>query len=163
MACVDIVSGAGTKLYIAPAASLPATYDLTGWSAVTGWVEVGEISAIGEYGAESALVTHKNLAGTVCKAKGSVNYGGASLTLALVPEDEGQTLLRTAAASKLSFPVKITYNDATATLVVPSKDYFAALFMSFKKNPGSDPDAVILATVAMELNSAITEDVRSAS
>lgn len=166
MACVDIVSAAGTKFYIAPAAEMPTTFDdnvTTGWPSVTGWEEVGEISSIGEYGKDIAVVTHKNLAGTVCKAKGSTNYGSAQISMALVPEDDGQTLLKTAVGSKLSFPCKVVYNDATATLVVPSVDYFAGLFTSFKKNPGSDPDAVIMATVNLELNSEVFEDLRSAT
>lgn len=152
MGCESIFSAVGTKFYIAPAAALPSPQNATTWAAVTGWLEVGEIGSIGPYGAEVAKVEWKSLSGTVCKSKGSTNYGSAELSMALVPEDTGQLLLQTALGSKLTFPCKVVYSDATAVLDAPSVDYFGALIMSFKKNPGSDPDAIVQATVGLELN-----------
>lgn len=158
MACTDIFSASGMVISIAPAANMPATLDQTGWEAVTGWEEIGEISAIGDYGEEAALVQFKGLDGVICKSKGSVNYGSASITMALVPEDAGQTLLRTAAAgtNKSTFPFKITYADTTATLDNPSIDYFGAVVLSFKKQPGGDADSIVMGMAQMEWNTAIT-------
>jgi len=158
MACTDIFSAAGTTLHIAPLANFPATLDKTGWEAVTGWLEIGEISGLGDYGAEAALVTHKGLDGVVCKAKGSVNYGSMTVNMALVPEDTGQVLLRTAAGGtdKGTYPFKITYADDTATLDNPSVDYFGAIAMSFKKQPGGDADSIVMGMCQLEVNTAIT-------
>ena len=47
---------AGSKVYIS--ASLPATYDSAGFTALT-YTEIGEISDIGTVGKEYTLVTHK--------------------------------------------------------------------------------------------------------
>jgi hypothetical protein len=167
MACSDIFSAAGTVIAIAPKAALPATsaQTATGWGAVTGWLTVGEISSVGEYGAEAALVTHKNLAGTVCKSKGSYNYGSVTVGMALVPEDTGQVLMRTAAgvAEKGTFPVRITFADATATLTVPTVEYFGAIFLSYKKSPGSDPDSIVMGSAQMELNTPVTSVARHAA
>ena len=70
---MTVRTSAGTTLKVS--ASAPATFDKAGYSALT-FTAVGEITDLGEFGREYALVTH-NPVGTrgTQKFKGSFNEG----------------------------------------------------------------------------------------
>jgi len=87
-------TAAGTALAISAAA--PATYDATGFAALT-FTEIGGIEKIGAIGAVTAEVEFKPLKGAVETHKGSTNYGTLQPSIAHDEDDAGQTLLRTAA------------------------------------------------------------------
>ena len=116
-------------------ASLPATYDDTGYGALTA-VIIGEITNIGEFGKEFALVTHQPLAtrGTK-KGKGSFNNGQLSPALALDNEDAGQIILT--AALEVDTPISfcVTLQDGT-------EYWFGGLVMAFKPSVGGVDDIV---------------------
>ena len=125
---------------------VPATYDATGFAAKT-YTAVGDVSEMGEYGAEYALVTFTPLATRVVqKYKGSVNYGALAIQMALYRSDAGQTILDAASVSDSSYSFKITHQDG-------SDDYFTGKVMSFKTNVGA-ADNIKMASVAIEVDSA---------
>ena len=86
-------TSAGTTIGIV--ADAPSTYDPTGFEALT-FELIGEVTDLGEFGREYSLVTHNPLGDRqTVKRKGSYNDGSISMTVARVPSDAGQTLLRT--------------------------------------------------------------------
>lgn len=134
-------TSAGTT--IAVTASAPGSFDATGYDALTPTL-VGEVTDLGEFGREYALVTHNPLAsrGTV-KRKGSFNEGSITMQLALDTDDAGQILLKTASKSDSDYYFKITTQNGDIY-------YFAAQVMSFKVGVGG-VDTITAATVTLEL------------
>lgn len=161
MPCKDLSTAAGTKLYYS--ATLPATYDEAGYAALT-WLELADVSSIGEIGKEYAIVTFKALATrTTCKRKGTYDFGQISLGLGFDGSSVGQAAMFAALDSDLSYAFKIQFNDATDTLVVPTKTYFPAQVSKFKVNPGSDPDAFLTGSINLEVDGDMIFDFRSAT
>lgn len=118
----NVRTSAGSSLAICAAA--PATYNLVGFQALT-FVEVGEITDLGEFGRQYELVTHNALAARrTVKRKGSYNDGSITLPLARDVEDDGQVLLKAASLSDDSYSYRITTQDGTDF-------YFSAQCMSF--------------------------------
>ena len=136
-----VVTSAGSTLGIS--SSDPATYDAAGYSALT-FVEIGEITDLGEFGRQYNLVTHNPIAsrGTQ-KFKGSYNEGTMSLTLALDTDDAGQVAVKAAVNSDANFSFKLTHSSGDFY-------YFQAKVMSFRVSV-SNVDAMTTATVELEL------------
>jgi hypothetical protein len=134
-------TAAGVTLGIT--ANVPASHDKTGFSALT-FTAVGELTNVGEFGKEFALVTHNPLStrGTK-KGKGSFNNGTLNPTLALDPSDGGQALMEAALESDENYFFVVTLQDGTPF-------YMKGLVMSFKPNIGGVDD-VVTATTAIEL------------
>lgn len=132
---------AGTTIAIS--AARPATFNVAGYQ-VLSYTTIGEVTDLGEFGREYALVTHNPIAdrGTV-KKKGSFNEGQIQLQVGLDTDDAGQILCKTAQNSD---------NDYSFKLVAQSGDiyYFSAQVMSFKVNFGS-VDQITGATIMLEL------------
>lgn len=124
------LSDIGSTLEVVLAA--PATYDASGWGALTGWAEVGEIASIGERGDshEKIAVPADLKTGRVIRVKGGADGGEVSVTVRAIDyDDAGQTAVRTAcdaigAASSLS--VKET--DVEGNVF-----YYRAVFSDWKK------------------------------
>lgn len=121
----------------------PATHDEAGFAALSP-TPVGEITNVGEFGKEWALVTHNPLAtrGTK-KGKGSFNNGSISPSLALDPKDAGQVAMKTALESDDPAYFFLTLQDGTIF-------YLVGLVMSFKPNLGGVDD-VVTASTTIEL------------
>jgi hypothetical protein len=85
---MTVKTSAGTTLKVH--ATAPATFDASGYNALT-MTTVGEVTDLGEFGREYALVTHNPVGsrGTV-KKKGSFNEGTMSMSLGLDTDDAGQ-------------------------------------------------------------------------
>lgn len=142
----DARTSAGTSLSVVD--ELPATHDDTGFAALTGWVEVGEITDLGEFGKEYTTVTHNPLkTRQTIKRKGSYNNGALSLQLARVKSDDGQAALLAALDSDDSISVKVEYQDG-------SIDYTTAQVMSYVTGVGG-VDSITSATVNLEIDSDI--------
>ena len=108
-----IESMVGTTVAIS--ASLPATYDASGYGATTiAYTAIGEIESIGPHGVSATVTEFTPIAsGVVAKVKGSKNYGNIAITAAYMPSDAGQDILEAAAESTSRYSVKITYQDAS--------------------------------------------------
>lgn len=142
-----VMTSAGSTLGIS--ASLPATYDVTGFNALT-YTAVGEITDLGEFGTEYNLVTYTALGQRQTKKlKGSYNNGALQLQLGRDTTDAGQTLLRTALASDNSYSFRVTLQNATRL-------QFTGKVMSYKTSVGS-VDQITGASTTIEIDSVIVE------
>ena len=140
-------TSAGTTIGIS--STLPATYDASGYGALT-YAAIGEVTDLGEFGREYALVTHNPLgARRTVKRKGSYNDGQVAMTVARVPTDTGQADIITALDSDDPVAFEIVLQDGTTL-------YFAGVVMSYTTNVGS-VDQITSASVMIEITTDIVE------
>lgn len=143
---MTVRTSAGTTLRVTSAQ--PATYDSSGYNTLFTASPVpalvGEITDMGEFGREYALVTH-NPVGTrgTQKFKGSFNEGTMSLSLGLDTDDAGQIIMKTASTSDNNYSFMVTTQNG-------DKYYFQAKVMSFKVGVGG-VDSITTATCSLEL------------
>lgn len=143
----NVFTSAGTTLGIS--AALPATYGAAAFAALT-FTDIGEITDMGEFGREYALVTHNPLGDRrTVKRKGSYNDGALTMSLGRVPSDAGQALLLTARDDDDSYAFVVTLQDGT-------KQYFSAQVMSYTTSVGS-VDQITGASVMVEIDNDIIE------
>lgn len=144
-----IQTSAGTQFGINSLLPTPYTYAI--FDGLTGWVDVAEITDIGEFGKEYNLVTHMPVAGRqVKKLKGSYNNGTVQLQMARDANAlSKQVNLRNARDSDASFSFRVTLQDA-------AKLYFTGKVMSYKTQVGG-VDSVTGATCAIELDGDVME------
>lgn len=103
-------TNAGKELYIC-ADPQQADLDATTYAALT-WVKVSGVGSFGETGDNTNILTYDTWDDEVVrKAKGMTNAGDPEIEVARDPDDAGQILLRTAAASNLNYAFKILGND----------------------------------------------------
>jgi hypothetical protein len=134
-------------------ATAPATYDATGFAALT-WSACGELADLPAFGAEAALATHTPLkTGIVAKRRGSLNYGSVTLTMALSETDAGQTILQTKGSAAAGASALVSVKVA---LVNGDIQYFTAQVMSFKTNVGN-ADAITMAEVTLEIDNSVVK------
>lgn len=138
---MSVFTSAGSIIAISAAA--PATFDGTGYAALT-FTNIGEVTDLGEFGREYAGVTHNPLGnrGTV-KKKGSFNEGAIELQLGLDTKDAGQILCKTASKSDNDYSFKITTQNGDVY-------YLRAQVMKFKVNVGS-VDKITEASITLEI------------
>lgn len=109
---VDIESLSGATISIS--ATLPATYDIAGYdvSSIV-FTKLGQVESVGNHGVTAAVTEFTPIdTAVVNKVKGSKNYGTLSLTMASVPSDAGQAILKTASESNAHFSVELRYPDS---------------------------------------------------
>lgn len=141
------MTSAGTTLAIS--ATLPATYNETGFEAVS-YTDIGEVVNLPEYGKASNLVTHNPLGDRkTYKFKGSYNNGSVTVQLAKDSDDAGQVIVLAANDSDNSYSFEVTLNDGTV-------QYFTAKVMSYTTNVGT-VDQITGSTMQLEIDSDIVE------
>lgn len=138
---MTVFTSAGTTLGVS--ASAPSTFDVAGYEALS-FTAVGEITDLGEFGREYALVTHNPVGdrGTV-KKKGSFNEGSMAMTIGLDTDDAGQILLKAASSSDSDYSFAVTTQNG-------DEYYFQAQVMTFKVGVGG-VDQITTAQVTLEL------------
>jgi len=137
-----VTTSAATKLFIG------GTGDL---GTESSWVEVGEITDIGEFGRAYQTITHNPLGERrTKKIKGSYNEGTFSLSFGRDLSNAGQTGLRTASNADESYNFKIELNDTPSGGTSPTTYTFKALVMSFTTQIGGVNDYV-RGTAQMEM------------
>ena len=95
-------------------ATLPATYDLAGYTAVT-MTAIAEVIDVGELAKMWNVVSHQAVGRAYPqKLKDTYDIANITLTLGRVSSDTGQALLQTALASSASYSFELT---------LPSGDY----------------------------------------
>ncbi len=142
-------TSAGTTLHIS--AALPATEDITGYSALT-YTKVGGIESLGPIGPATSVVNFQPLDGPMEKHKGSTNYGSLNPPIAHDKEDAGQTLLRTACQ-----PSNNALYSAKVILSSGDKRYFQFRGFGYPENVGN-ADSILMANPTLEINSVIIKD-----
>lgn len=142
----DAITSAGTRIYVADAV-IPNPYNVAGFEGLT-WVEVGEVTDLGEFGRVYNQVTHNPLADRrTVKRKGSYDDGNVTMQLALVTGDAGQVILDEALDDDNSFPFRVVFQDGAVR-------YFAAQVMSFPINVGG-VDQILSASVQLGIDNDI--------
>jgi hypothetical protein len=144
---MTVRTSAGTTLKVT--ASAPATFNSSGYNTLFTAspvpATVGEITDLGEFGREFALVTH-NPVGTrgTQKFKGSFNEGTMTLSLGLDTDDAGQIIMKAASLSDADYSFMVTTQNG-------DRYFFQAKVMSFKVAVGS-VDSITTATCALEIS-----------
>lgn len=151
MSCLNIHTNAGIKLYIAPAANMPSANTKSAWEAVTGWVQVSDLTNLSARGNSREVVRYKLLDGIVCKVAGARDNGSFEFTCADQPSDAGQVMLDTAATETQPYPVKVVHADTSDTYDVATTEYAAGFIRSFGMAAVSDSDSVRERNAAIEL------------
>lgn len=137
-------AGATLKL----SAGVPATFDGTGYAALT-YTAVGEVIDLGEFGRKYNVVKNNPLAtrGTV-KKKGSFDEGTMAIKLNLDTDDAGQILAKQALNSDANYAVLVTDQNG-------DKYYFQAIVTSFVVGVGS-VDNIVSASIDLDLQTSAT-------
>lgn len=142
---VVIESAAGTRIGIS--ASLPATYDTAGYdvSSIV-FTPIAQVESIGNHGMAAAVAKFTPMdTAVVAKVKGSKDYGIISLSMANLPSDPGQAILKTASEtlSNVHYSVELRYPD-------DEYHYFDVIVTKFEYVDGS-VDAVQKITCDLEV------------
>lgn len=132
---------AGTTISIS--ASLPATYNVAGYAALS-YTLIGEVIDGGAHGRTYAEVTSNPIdTRATQKYKGSFNEGTKTLQLDMDNQDAGQQLLKTALLSDNDYSFEVAYPNGDI-------DYFIAKVMSFEKATGT-VDSMRSASVTLSI------------
>lgn len=91
-------------------AALPATYDSTGYAALT-WTEVVGIVDVGEVGDQQNDITIDTLVGRVEHVNGSADLGEIAISYTFITADGGQVILRAGAGSNTGHSFKVEDAD----------------------------------------------------
>ena len=141
------MTSATTKVYIA-AGQTPATYDAAGFNALT-WVEITELSSIGELGGQHTVVTHIPVGtAAVVKRAGSTNYGTMEMTGARTTEAV-QDSVRSVFASRASTPFKVVYPTALG-----ETDMFTGICTNVRTNVGN-ADQILGLSLTCEIDNEV--------
>ena len=143
---MTVRTSAGTTLRVT--ASAPATFNSAGYTTLFSTSPVpalvGEVTDLGEFGREYALVTHMPVGnrGTQ-KFKGSFNEGTITLSFGLDTDDAGQIIMKAASISDNDYSFMVTTQNG-------DKYFFRAQIMSWKVGVGS-VDSITTATATLEI------------
>lgn len=155
----DIITASGTRAYIG-AAVTSAIDSLAEFEAVSGWVEIGLIESVGEYGDEANEVTFAAIGDSrVRRSKGARNAGMLAMVCAHDPTDVGQAAAKAAEATNNNYAFKIVLPDGPAGYS-DTIQYFRGLVMSKRLNVGNN-DNVVRITFNVGINSEVFEDPAS--
>ena len=143
---MTVRTSAGTTLRVTALA--PASFNSAGYTTLFSTSPVpalvGEVTDLGEFGREYALVTHMPVGnrGTQ-KFKGSFNEGTITLSLGLDTDDAGQIIMKAASISDNDYSFMVTTQNG-------DKYFFRAQIMSWKVGVGS-VDSITTATATLEI------------
>lgn len=141
------VTSATTKLSMS--ATLPTSYDITGFGAVASWTPIGLVDDMGQLGGTTAVVNHTPVdTGVVTKRAGSVNYGTQTLKLA---RHAGADMDAVRVAFKNRTPVafKLQYPTAMGEI-----DYYTGIITSCTTTVGN-ADAILEMNITVEVDNEI--------
>lgn len=142
------MTSAGTAILISP--TIPATFDSAGYKNLKDFVEIGEVSDLGEFGREYNIVKFQPLKDRrTVKRKGSYDDGTVTIQLAKVASDAGQQALNAALNSDVSRSIQIVLQDG-------STFFFTAQVASGTTNVGN-VDQITSGSVKLEIDTDIIE------
>jgi hypothetical protein len=136
---------AGAKLYIGTTAPINFSTDQTAQTAFEGddYVEIGQISNVGEIGAAANIVQFPVVSDDfVKKAKGTRNAGDPVIVVGYVADDAGQVRVRAAEKTKFYYNFKLVLADAIDENHTDTVIYFRALVAGVPKQLGGNEDFV---------------------
>lgn len=140
------LTSAGTTIALSAAA--PATFDGTGYAALT-YTTVGGVESIPAIGASTSVNSFQPLNGPLEKHKGPTNYGSLQIPMAYDKADAGQILMRTAAGAtnNAQYSFKVTFPNGDIR-------YFQGRVFSMPETPGSATN-VLMITSTVEINTVV--------
>lgn len=127
---------------ISVSATLPATFDDTGYAALT-FTAVGQVTDWTPGGQVYNVVTSNPIAQrSTDKYKGTFNNGADSITVNRDDDDAGQVIIQSALLSDADQAFEVTYQDGTI-------DYFTGKVVSFDTVAGG-ADSIVQKTISLE-------------
>ena len=127
---------------ISVSASLPATFDDTGYGALT-YSAIGQVTDWTAGGQVYNVVTSNPIAQrSTDKYKGTYNNGADSITVNRDDDDAGQLIILAALTSDADYSFEVTYQDGTI-------DYFTGKVISFDTVAGG-ADSIVQKTIQLE-------------
>lgn len=127
---------------ISVSATLPATFDDTGYAALT-FTAVGQVTDWTPGGQVYNVVTSNPIAQrSTDKYKGTFNNGADSITVNRDDDDAGQIIIQSALLSDADQAFEVTYQDGTI-------DYFTGKVVSFDTVAGG-ADSIVQKTISLE-------------
>lgn len=127
---------------ISVSASLPATFDDTGYAALT-FSAIGQVTDWTPGGQVYNVVTSNPIAQrSTDKYKGTFNNGADSITVNRDDDDAGQVIIQAALTSDADQAFEVTYQDGTI-------DYFTGKVVSFDTVAGG-ADSIVQKTISLE-------------
>lgn len=136
---------AGAKLYIGTTLSIDYTSDMTAQQDFESddFVEIKEISNVGEIGANANIVTFPVVSDDfVRKAKGTRNAGDPAIVVGRISDDPGQIKVRAAEKTKFYYNFKLELADAQDENHTDTVIYFRALVAGVPNQFGGNEDFV---------------------
>ena len=127
---------------ISVSASLPATFDDTGYAALT-YAAIGQVTDWTPGGQVYNVVTSNPIAQrSTDKYKGTFNNGADSITVNRDDDDAGQLIIQAALVDDADYSFEVTYQDGTI-------DYFTGKVVSFDTVAGG-ADSIVQKTIQLE-------------
>lgn len=140
----------GAKVFISTT-SVDKDANLAAVAALT-YAEVGSVGNLGDYGVSPNNVNYNTLGrDLVVKSKGVQDGGDLQLECAYLYDDAGQVQLRTAAATKVNWCIKIEYPDAPQAGWDGTIRYIKGI-ISGPLNLGGGPDDFVRQQFTMGVN-----------
>lgn len=155
----DVVTASGTRVFIGVAVtSLIDT--IAEFEAVSGWIEVGLVESVGEYGDQSNPVNFEALGdGRVRHSKGARDAGTLAIVCGHDPTDTGQAALVAAEATNDNYAFKVILPDGPAGYS-DTIQYFRGMVMGKRLNVGNNEN-IIRKNFSVTINSEIFENPAS--
>lgn len=145
----DFLTPAGSEMAVS--ASIPATFDVAGYEAITSWEDLPIASDFGEVGPTDNIVTFIPVQGSaVQKAQGSRDFGQQAIPFAYVSGDAGIGVLETAHAAR---------NEISCRLTLPNGDirYYQAVCDGIREQVGG-ADSVLGMATTLHIRSSVVKD-----
>lgn len=118
-------------------ASLPATYDAAGYGVTTiTYTLIGRVQEFIAYGAKRPVNEFVPIAGAVEYLKGAARFGSGDMTMADMPTDAGQVIVKAAQASANHYSMKVTYPDGEI-------HYLDVIVAAWQLAPAKSGDAMV--------------------
>lgn len=155
----DIITASGTRVFIGVAVN--STIDtIAEFEAQSGWIEVGLVESVGEYGDQSNPINFEALGdGRVRKAKGARDAGILAIVCGHDPTDVGQAALVAAEATNDNYSFKIILPDGPVGYS-DTIQYFRGLVMGKRLNVGNNAN-VVRRSFSVGINSEVFENPAS--
>lgn len=156
----------GSKFYYSPTVVNPDTINALSdaaavalFTAISNWIEVGEVEDLGTIGDQSQLVEFSSLGTRRTRGvKGTKNAGVHSVVVGRDPLDLGQIALITAVAADQNFSFRIVMADVPPGVTTPTKQFYAGLAMSNPTRHGT-VNTVTRRSFDIKINTAVYEQV----
>ncbi|MDB5420657.1 MAG: hypothetical protein JWR59_604 [Brevundimonas sp.] len=105
------------------------------------YIDIGKVESLGELGPQGQDVTFAGLSGEeVAHLKGATDNGALTIVCGRDPLDAGQIALRTAAATKLEYAIRITEADGATDADPDTVTWLRGPIMGGRKGVGGAND-----------------------